>query len=223
MPHRACAKCGYYKGREVIQVEEKSASTDLSFMPSTIALDAMGSDRAPKPETGGRSSGRAPLWRARAAGRTAGRIKADSTAIPAPPVFRSKWFTPAKSSPWTTKPRRPCAPSATRPFAWDAPGARWPRCRIRHRRQHRRSHGDRENRLGMLPGVNRPALAAVFPTVLGTVAESVGCRRQCRLRAAQSRAVRGHGRDVFPQHVRHEETARWDCSRSAKKNPRATN
>jgi large subunit ribosomal protein L32 len=24
LPHRACAKCGYYKGREVVEVEEKS-------------------------------------------------------------------------------------------------------------------------------------------------------------------------------------------------------
>jgi len=24
MPHRACAKCGYYKGREVLDVEEAS-------------------------------------------------------------------------------------------------------------------------------------------------------------------------------------------------------
>ena len=24
MPHRACAKCGYYKGREVLEVEEAS-------------------------------------------------------------------------------------------------------------------------------------------------------------------------------------------------------
>lgn len=24
MPHRACAKCGYYKGREVVEVEEAS-------------------------------------------------------------------------------------------------------------------------------------------------------------------------------------------------------
>ncbi len=24
MPHRACTKCGYYKGREVVQVEEAS-------------------------------------------------------------------------------------------------------------------------------------------------------------------------------------------------------
>jgi len=24
MPHRACAKCGYYKGRDVLQVEEAS-------------------------------------------------------------------------------------------------------------------------------------------------------------------------------------------------------
>jgi len=24
MPHRACAKCGYYKGREVLEVKEAS-------------------------------------------------------------------------------------------------------------------------------------------------------------------------------------------------------
>jgi ribosomal protein L32 len=24
MPHRACAKCGYYKGREVLEVKEVS-------------------------------------------------------------------------------------------------------------------------------------------------------------------------------------------------------
>jgi len=24
MPHRACSKCGYYKGRDVLQVEEAS-------------------------------------------------------------------------------------------------------------------------------------------------------------------------------------------------------
>jgi len=24
MPHRACPKCGYYKGRDVLQVEEAS-------------------------------------------------------------------------------------------------------------------------------------------------------------------------------------------------------
>jgi len=24
MPHRACPKCGYYKGREILEVEEKS-------------------------------------------------------------------------------------------------------------------------------------------------------------------------------------------------------
>jgi ribosomal protein L32 len=25
LPHRACAKCGYYKGREVIEVEEATS------------------------------------------------------------------------------------------------------------------------------------------------------------------------------------------------------
>ena len=51
MPHRACSKCGYYKGRDVLQVEE--ATKVPATMPSVIALDAMGSDRAPKPEVEG--------------------------------------------------------------------------------------------------------------------------------------------------------------------------
>src|SRR6476646_5987060 len=50
MPHRACPKCGYYKGREDLDVEE--ASYPL-LMPRVIALDAMGSDPAPKPEVEG--------------------------------------------------------------------------------------------------------------------------------------------------------------------------
>jgi phosphate acyltransferase len=47
--------------------------------------------------------------------------------------------------------------------------------------------------LGMLPGVNRPALAAVFPTVLGTVAEllDVGANVDCEPRNLEQFAVMG--------------------------------
>src|SRR5438874_11975397 len=46
LPHRVCPKCGYYKGREVLEVKE-AGLPDLS-MPSVISLDAMCSDRSHK-------------------------------------------------------------------------------------------------------------------------------------------------------------------------------
>ena len=47
--------------------------------------------------------------------------------------------------------------------------------------------------LGMLPGVNRPALAAVFPTVLGTAAAllDVGANVDCEPRNLEQFAVMG--------------------------------
>src|ERR1700748_1157616 len=49
LPHRACPKCGYYKGREVLEVEESR----YHCMHRVMALDAMRADRAPKPEIEG--------------------------------------------------------------------------------------------------------------------------------------------------------------------------
>ena len=108
----------------------------------------MGSDRAPRPEiegaiqaarhydvhvilVGPEETLRAELDRHPGAGR-----------------FPSRSSTPAKSSPWTTRPRRPCAPKATPPCAWASTGARRAGRRVCHRRQHRRGHGHREDGAG---------------------------------------------------------------------------
>ena len=77
--------------------------------------------------------------------------------------------------------------------------------------------------LGALPGVDRPALAATFPTASGAAATSARCRRERRLQGREPGAVRGDGRNLCALHVRHEEVRAWDCCRLAKKRPRATN
>src|SRR5207302_9368793 len=50
MPHRACPKCGYYKGREVLEVKETSEKSTRHSMPGVKALEAKGSELAPRPE-----------------------------------------------------------------------------------------------------------------------------------------------------------------------------
>ena len=80
--------------------------------------------------------------------------------------------------------------------------------------------------LGAVPGVDRPALAAVFPTAPGNPAMllDVGANVDCN--AAESRTIRSDGRRLFPRHVWQATRRRRDralaCSRSAKKKPRAT-
>ena len=61
--------------------------------------------------------------------------------------------------------------------------------------------------LGALPGVDRPALAAAFPTVAEHGSDSARRRRERRLHAQQSRAVRGDGRNLLPLDFRHEASA----------------
>ena len=56
--------------------------------------------------------------------------------------------------------------------------------------------------LGAVPGVDRPALAAVFPTAPGKSRDAARRRRQRRLHRAESRTVCGDGRHLFPRHVR---------------------
>ncbi len=80
--------------------------------------------------------------------------------------------------------------------------------------------------LGAVPGVDRPALAAVFPTAPGNPAMllDVGANVDCT--AAESRTVRRDGRHLFPRHVREDgpepRDRASDCFPSAKKKARAT-
>ena len=53
--------------------------------------------------------------------------------------------------------------------------------------------------LGAFPGVDRPAIAAVFPTAAGTVSVMIDVGANVDCQAAQPRTVRHHGRDLLPQ------------------------
>ena len=81
--------------------------------------------------------------------------------------------------------------------------------------------------LGTLPGVDRPALAAVFPDRAGHRDHPHRRGRERRFQAAKSAAVRHHGRRVFPHDFCRTafpppSIRAWACFPSAKKNPRAT-
>ena len=52
---------------------------------------------------------------------------------------------------------------------------------------------------GVVPGVDRPALATVFPISERNPGRRRRRRRQCRLRAEDAGAVRRHGRHLFAQ------------------------
>ena len=92
-------------------------------MPSVIALDAMGSDKAPKPEIeGALQAARHHNVRVLLVG-PEDRLKTELARYPGARRCRSKSSMRAKSSPWKTKWRR-FAASAIRPSAWE-----WPRPR----------------------------------------------------------------------------------------------
>ncbi len=62
--------------------------------------------------------------------------------------------------------------------------------------------------LGTLPGVDRPAIAAVFPTQAGTVSVMVDVGANVDCQAAQPGTVRGHGRDLLASDIRNQKAAR---------------
>src|SRR5437660_10556287 len=78
--------------------------------------------------------------------------------------------------------------------------------------------------LGAIPGVDRPALAAVFPTAPGTAAIllDVGANVDCKPQNLEQFAVMG---EVYFRAISASAASlrAWDCSPSAKKRPRATN
>ena len=75
---------------------------------------------------------------------------------------------------------------------------------------------------GVIPGVDRPALAGIFPTRRRQARGGGGCGRQRGLLPAHAGAVRRDGRDLFPRDPAPDATRAWACSPSAKKSTRAT-
>ncbi|HEX3323145.1 MAG TPA: phosphate acyltransferase PlsX [Terriglobales bacterium] len=163
-------------------------------MPSTIALDAMGSDRAPKPEIEG------ALQAARHFGIRVllvgpqDRLKADlerypgSRRLPIEVVHASEVITMDDKAAQAMRAKRDSSIRVGLRLVRDGhaqafvtagnTGAAMVIARII---------------LGMLPGVDRPALAAVFPTALGTAAAllDVGANVDCKPHNLEQFAVMG--------------------------------
>ena len=163
-------------------------------MPSVIALDAMGSDRAPKPEIEGaihaaRNTACACCWSVRKP-----RSKRNWTVIPAAARLPIEIVHASEVITMEDKACRRCAPSATPPCEWACgwcardklpasspraiPAPLWRRPKMV---------------LGALHGVDRPALAAVFPTAPGTAAMllDVGANVDCKPHNLEQFAVMG--------------------------------
>ena len=163
-------------------------------MPSTIALDAMGSDRAPKPEIEG------ALQAARHFGVRVllvgpqDRLKSDlerypgARRLPIEVVHASEVITMEDKAAQAMRAKRDSSIRVGLRLVRDGhaqafvtagnTGAAMVIARIV---------------LGMLPGVDRPALAAVFPTALGTVAAllDVGANVDCKPHNLEQFAVMG--------------------------------
>ena len=164
-------------------------------MPGVIALDAMGSDRAPKPEIEG------AIQAARRFGIHVTLVGPEETLRAelsrhslAPIPFPFLLLTPAKSSPWTTRPCRRCAPSAIRPCAWDCDWcARGRAAAFITAGNTGAAMATAKMVLGALPGVDRPALAAIIPTAVETVCTllDVGANVDCKAHNLEQFAVMG--------------------------------
>src|SRR5712692_9152232 len=163
-------------------------------MPSTIALDAMGSDRAPKPEVEGAIHaarhygvhvvlvGREPLIRAEL-----GRVPA-AASLPIQVVHASEVITMNDKAARAVRSKRDSSLRV---------GLRL----VRERRaagfvtagNTGAAMATAKMVLGALPGVDRPALAAVFPTALGTAAVllDVGANVDCKPENLEQFAVMG--------------------------------
>ncbi len=169
----------------------------------TIALDAMGGDHFPKPEVEG------ALQAAKDFGRQSdfgwARRSDPERAGPAPRIgasCRLKSGTRANRSPWRTAPEKRCARRRTARFAWrrgwcDEGAA-----------QGVVSAGNTGAVMatakmvqGMLPGVDRPALASAFPTLSGSSAVmlDVGANVDCSPEMLAQFAVMGtaYSRVIF--------------------------
>ncbi len=202
MPHRACAKCGYYKGREVVEVEEKPANRLQPSMPSVIALDAMGSDRAPKPEIEGAiQAARHHGTRVLLVG-PEDDLKAElsryrwTSQLPIEIVHASEVITMEDKAAQAVRSKRDSTMRVGVRLVRDGQAAGFVSAGNTGA-----AMATAKMVLGALPGVDRPALAAVFPTALGTGAMllDVGANVDCKPHNLEQFAVMGeiYFRSIF--------------------------
>ena len=90
---------------------------------------------------------------------------------------------PASTSPWTRRLPTLFGRRKTAPCAWGSSWCGIGRCRVSDRREHRRCHGHGQDGPRALPGVDRPALAVVLPTLRGP-----GFPASCSMSAPMSTA-----------------------------------
>jgi len=69
----------------------------------------------------------------------------------------------------------------------------------------RGSYGHRQDVIGTLPGVDRPALAALIPTRGSRPDASARCGSEFRVQTGASGPVRNHGRRLFPGSSRNKQ------------------
>ena len=199
-------------------------------MPTTLPLTRWAPTARPNPKSKARSSPPVTMtWKCCWSGKEEViRDELDLHPLLAQAADRASSM-PAKSSACTRRRRRRCAPSATPRCAWDCawcatarlpassppatPARPWPPPRWCWAR---------------CPGVDRPALAAVFPTAQGTatILIDVGANVDSKPQNLQQFAIMGdiYFRTIFAGQLSHAPTIRASaCSPSAKKKARATN
>ena len=183
-------------------------------MSVTVAVDAMGGDRAPGEIVDGRGPGGRGARRARAPRGPRGSRRAAG-----PRQRRSVEVVGATEVVgMTTRPRR-CAPRRTR-RSWSVPQLVRDGKADAHgqRGQHRRHDGGRRScASGRIKGVARPAIAAPIPVPGHRPPDPRRRRRHRRLHAGVAGAVRAHGPRVRPHPPRRRRTADRACCRTARK------
>ncbi len=178
-------------------------------MPIDIAVDGMGSDKAPEPEIRGAILAavsydvRVHLVGPEDSSAPSSRMPSRGEHLPIDIVHASEWITMDDKAAQAVRSKRDSSMRvglkmvregrAAGFFTAGNTGAAMATAKMV---------------LGMLPGVDRPALATVLPTITGTPSAPARRRRQRRLRPRQPRAVRRHGRHLRPQRPPHPQPAR---------------
>ncbi len=166
-------------------------------MPTIIALDAMGADRAPKPEVEG------AILAARHYDVEVVLVGKEEVIrdeldlhrfwrrLPISIVNAREVIGMHEKAAQAVRSKRDSSHARG-----TSPGARRQGRGLRHRRQHRRGMATAKMVLGAIPGVDRPALAAVFPTAQGTatILIDVGANVDSKPQNLQQFAIMG---DVY--------------------------